>query len=346
MAPFSKRQIGYIKAVAGVGQHKSFINYFNRPITTSVTNLVDTTTTDGEYTHAAKLVQQPSQAISPIADSLDNFDSAGKKLSGALFCLNNIPLAVDHTDAAGDINDQVLTQLKFAKALTPNKMLMLTQNSYSEGVEGSPPTSMRIGEDFYLESTHLRWRFTMPDFSVASGKQPHHEYRFIVFRQRKPTLQRDMNPTGDHAQWLNFNYDLFAGHMGRRVGWSGFRRHQEFDGNEEYQSGSATYRLLDVSQNQKLTTDDVLTMPLNDADYVIMRDERFFLGAEHGKSHYETVTRFDWSDPGSTVNANMIDGLDDGKNYDWWFLILGTTNDSVSPNLNISVRGTTAVTSA
>ena len=152
MAPFSKRQIGYIKAVAGVGQHKSFINYVNSTISSS--GVIDTTVADGEYTSGAKLVQQPSTVIAPIADSLDNFDSAGKKLSGALYCLNNIPLTVDHTDASGDINDQVLTQAKFQKALVPNKMLMLTQSHWVEGDEGgTAATIRRVGEDFYVEST-------------------------------------------------------------------------------------------------------------------------------------------------------------------------------------------------
>lgn len=343
MAPFSKRQIGYIKAVAGVGQHKSFINYYNLPASSS---LVDATTTTGEYTSTDTFVRTPSEALSTITGDF-NFDENGKKLSGALFCMNNIPVTVDHTDATGDINDQALTQFKFGKALVPNKMFLLSQKQTPESSEGPTMSSaIRIGTDFYLEATHIRWRFTMPDFTVASGKQPHHEYRFIVFRQRKPTLQRDQNPTGDHAQWLNFNYDLFSGYQGRRVGWSGHRHHQEFDGDEVYDAAPVTFRINDLNQTRKLTTDDIMTMPLNDADYVIMRDERFFLGAEHGKSHYETTTRFDWSDPGSTTENNMIDGLDDGKNYDWWFLVLGTSNDAVSPNLNISVRGTTAVTSA
>lgn len=311
--------------------------------------MLDLTTTDGEYTSTDKLVTGPSESLTTIADSLPNFDSDGKKLAGALFCMNNIPVTVDHTDATGDLNDQTLTQLKFGKALTPNKMFLLSQAHLVEGGEGvgaRAPSSARVGEDYYVEATHIRWRFTTPDFTVASGKQPHHEYRFIVFRQRKPTLQRDHNPTGDAAQWLNFNYDLFSGYQGRRVGWSGHRRHQEFDGDEVYDNSPVDFRINNVNQAQKLTTDDIMTMPLNDADYVIMRDERFFLGAEHGKSHYETTTRFDWSDPGSTSEANLIDGMDDGKNYDWWFLILGTTNDSVTPNLNMVVRGTTAVTSA
>lgn len=350
MAPFSKRQIGYIKAVAGVGQHRSFINYSNSPPKDAYTTDQMNTSTQGtgrtvEYVDDEKLIATP-----PV--SLETFQSnpnlsMNKALRGALFCLNNIPLTVDETDNLDSLNNQYFTQYKFAKALTPHKMLLLSQSKVSEGTEDLPSSYSRVGEDFYLESTHIKWRFTMPDFTVASGKQPHHEYRFIVFRQRKPTLQRDFAGSTNEGQWLNFNYDLFSGFAGRRVGWSGYRKHEELDYAEAYVNAALIVTGPNgTTTSMKLTTDDLMTLPLNDADYVIMRDERFFLGAEHGKSHYETVTRFEWTDPGSTPHYNLVKGLDDSKNYDWWFLLMGTTNDDVSPDLNISVRGTTALTSA
>lgn len=350
MAPFSKRQIGYIKAVAGVGQHKSFINYKNDPPDGGWASHVNTSTTgtgaSTEYADNDKYISIPQTGLAPIVTQ-SNFTNT-KALAGALFCLNNIPLTVDHNDDITDINNQVFTQYKFQKALIPHKMMLLSHASTSEGDETlAHGSTVRVGEDFYLESTHIKWRFTMPDFSVAAGKQPHHEYRFIVFRQRKPTMQRAFGGDTTGGQWLNFNYDLFSGYEGRRVGWSGHRQHEIFDESEGYVA-APVYTTVggQAAAAFRLTTDDIMTMPLNDADYVIMRDERFFLGSEHGKSHYETTTHFDWSDPGSCTSYNMVEGLDASKNYDWWFLILGTTNDDTSPVLNISVRGTTAVTSA
>ena len=266
--------------------------------------------------------------------------------------MNNIPTTVDHNDSSEDFNNHVLQQAKFHKTAAPiNKMMLLHQGLTDEGVEtnGFQP-NYRSGSDFYVESTHIRWRFTMPDFAKAAAdgnKQPHHEFRFIVFRQRKPTFQREGNTSDSSArQALNWNYDLFNGYEGRPVCWSGHRQREAIDGQELYQNGPITNRLCNVDVTRRLNADDFMTLPINDADYVVMRDERFFLGAEHGKSHYETVTRFNWSDPG-TSNTNQMDvGMDDKKNYDWWFLVLGTSNDAVPPNLNVQVRGTTAITSA
>lgn len=349
MAPFTKRQVGYIKAIAGVGQHKSFINYLNHPPSGGWPSGAIDTTMDatGDYNHINKFIQSPQYELQSIASAANFY--ANKKLSGALYCLNNIPVTIDHTSGSTTaMNDLDFKQCYFEKILPPNKMLLLSSATTSEGDEPtSAAANSRIGEDFYLESTHIRWRFTMPDFTVVSGKQPHHEYRFIVFRQRKPTVQRGFAKDTTHGQWLNWNYDLFSGYMGRRVGFEGYRKHEEFDDGESYAQGPrSAYTANGVTCSHKLNTDDVMTMPLNDADYVIMRDERFFLGAEHGKSHYETVTRFDWSDQGSTSQYNMVEGLDDSKNYDWWFLILGTTNDDQEPRLDIQIRATTAVTSA
>lgn len=346
MAPFSKRQIGYIKAVAGVGQHKSFVNYSNAAQT--YTTLTTDPGAPADYPQTRELVQFPQTTLTPFTTTpLGSYDPNGKRMAGIVFCMNDIPLTVDHTDTSEDLNAHEFRQRKFSKFLTPNKMQLLSQGCYPEGDEPREAnTAIRVGEDFYLESTHIRWRFTMPDFSVASGKQPHHEYRFIVFRQRKPTLQRGSSPTGDSAQWLNWNYDLFSGYHGRRVGFSGSRYHEEMDGKETYIDMPITHVTNNEYVSVKLSTDDFMTLPVNDADYVVMRDERFFLGAEHGKSHFETVTRFDWSDQGSGSEQNLVPHLDDGKNYDWWFLLIGTTNDDVVPQLNVSVRGTTAITSA
>lgn len=373
MAPFNKRQVGYIKAVAGVGQHKSFQHYSNAQFrkingvkvtqTAQLMDIIDATKNSaGEYADANKFVGQPSQTLTQINannQKLENFqpDSEpgqdhpddSKQLAAAVFCLNNIPMTVDHNDTSGDMNQHVLQQAKFDKlGCTINKMMLLYHGYTDEASDTvSVPTEYRVGADYYVESTHIKWRFTMPDFTVSSGKQPHHEYRFIVFRQRKPTYQREGNNSDKSArQALNWNYDLFNGYNGRPVGWSGYRQRDKFDGKEDYIEGPFQYRVGNVPVAQQLNTDDIMNLPVNDADYVVMRDERFFLGAEHGKSHYETVTRFDWSDPGSVASYQLDQGMDDAKNYDWWFIILGTTNDDTAPKLNIHVRGTTAITSA
>jgi hypothetical protein len=365
MAPFSKRQIGYIKAVAGVGQTKSFIHYNNAKIKFGSAWW----STDGGDT-LPKVPDRQTSVVNGSASSGDSsncLDTDTKKLCAYVGCLDNIPLTVDwNHETTGDINGVTFQQSSFNGPFgVPNPMFLLTSrrviaegdDALSEVDKTAQTLGGRVGDDFYLESTHIKWRFTMPDFASVIGTQtPHHEYRWIVFRQRKPTLgYNSYDANKGEAQWLNWNYDLFNGYQGRPIGPKGYREREQFDGKESYESTTGGLRMWigtndTVGDNtgafMHIDADDLMTLPINDADYVVMRDERFFLGAEHGKSHYETVTRFDWSDPGSTINHDLIDGLDHGKNYRWWFLLLGTTNNTIQPVLNVSVRGTTSLTSA
>lgn len=89
-----------------------------------------------------------------------------------------------------------------------------------------------------------------------------------------------------------------------------------------------------------------MTLPLNDTDYVIHTDERFFMGREHGKSHYEKIVSFDWSERGSTNADDMQDGLREGFNPNWVMMLLATTNDNVAPNVNYHITQVTSVESA
>ena len=97
-------------------------------------------------------------------------------------------------------------------------------------------SDVRIGEDFYLNATHVKMRFTMPDFGSISGTvQPHHEYRLIIFRNRLPTVTEDTDHQAmDGQSFINFHYDLFNGYVGRRCGLQGYRQHEEFDNAEHY----------------------------------------------------------------------------------------------------------------
>lgn len=350
MAPFTNRQVGYIKAIAGVGQHKSFKHYRNDVgfLSPAHDSIYDNTGAD-----ESKFWVSPVTNLN-VVPATGNINDV-KKIGSLVFTLDNAPLTIDHNDVADSISSANLKRNKFNKQfgqVHPMGLLTMPANFESSETKNHP-TRERIGEDYYLESTHVKFRFTMPDFTVASGKAPHHEYRWIVFRQRHPTLSSETDATASPMSfsWLNWNYDLFNGYQGRPVGPTGYRKRENFDGSAAYIEGAeTTWAGLAESQlgfAPKLTADDLMTLPLNDADYVVMRDERFFLGQEHGKSHYETALHFDWSDAGTTHQANMVEGLkDNNKNYRWFFLLIGTTNGTDQPNLNIAVRGTTAITSA
>merc|ERR1712159_427811 len=89
------------------------------------------------------------------------------------------------------------------------------------------------------------------------------------------------------------------------------------------------------------TVDDLLTCRINRDDYVVMKDVRFFLGKEHGKSHFEDHLHWDWNDPIDTTEDNVLSSptLND-KNYRWRMTLIGTSNGKEPVILNHHIRWT------
>merc|ERR1712205_4510 len=71
--------------------------------------------------------------------------------------------------------------------------------------------------------------------------------------------------------------------------------HGDTNGSSLYPLGESTF-----------THRDLMTMPLNKNDYVVMRDVRFFLGQAQGKSHLEDVFDFDFNDPINTADTDLM----------------------------------------
>merc|ERR1711971_357932 len=94
------------------------------------------------------------------------------------------------------------------------------------------------------------------------------------------------------------------------------------DAGHHYTSGEKTF----PDGEANFTHRDLMTMPLNKNDYVVMRDVRFFLGQAQGKSHFEDVFDFDFNDPINTADTdlNSSDTLIN-KNY------LGSVSSLVRP---------------
>lgn len=345
MAVFNKRQVGYIKAIAGVGKHKTYIHATYRD---TLANGYDCTSTNSRNDHTYKKLRVYTIGLTSPNVAVDASD------------VSALPTAWSPNSeklGAGCRNGGYM-----------GVMNLMTAACVAEKDEDNfVDTNKRVGPEFFLDSTHLRMRFTMPDFTVTSGKQPHYEYRLIIFRNRKPVASRtpaegatpvtaeDQGSFVHGVSLLNFHYDLFNGYVGRPVGLQGFRKRQALDNSElcsgNVRSGTSftttggTTRRPTGEQNL-LTADDYMTLPVNDADYIVKCDERFFLGPEHGKSHYEKNIRFDWNQRGETDSDNMQNGLPEGFNGCWYVMLLGTSNDQQDPNLNILYRGTTYVESA
>ena len=212
---------------------------------------------------------------------------------------------------------------------------------------------------------------------------PHYEFRLIMFRNRINTYRatgssNNLDAIRNGVSLLNPGYDLFMGQTGRPRGPLGYRTSTKLDKNLDPNGAPAPYYSghrwgtdsnavtgwmdgvipqagadagYNFTSGEKLFPDgeallthrDLMTMPLNKNDYVVMRDVRFFLGQSQGKSHFEDVFDFDFNDPINTADTDLMtsDTLSD-KNYRWHCVIIGTSNGKDPVHLNYEIRGTTA----
>ena len=211
---------------------------------------------------------------------------------------------------------------------------------------------------------------------------PHYEFRLIMFRNRLPTYRytsssNNLDAIRNGVSLLNPGYDLFMGQTGRPRGPLGYRTSPKLDKDMDPNGAPAPYysgKRWDFTANPQgyangsipqgsgdaghgftngselfpdgealLTHRDLMTMPLNKNDYVVMRDVRFFLGQAQGKSHYEDVFDFDFNDMINTADTDLLtsDTLVD-KNYRWQCVLIGTSNGKDPVHLNYEIRGTTS----
>ena len=212
---------------------------------------------------------------------------------------------------------------------------------------------------------------------------PHYEFRLIMFRNRLNTYRatgssNSLDAIRNGVSLLNPGYDLFIGQTGRPRGPLGYRTSSKLDKNLDPNGAPAPYysghrwgtdssgvtdwmdgvipqaagdaghhytsgEKLFPDGEATLTHRDLMTMPLNKNDYVVMRDVRFFLGQSQGKSHFEDVFDFDFNDPINTADTDLMtsDTLSN-KNYRWHCVIIGTSNGKDPVHLNYEIRGTTA----
>jgi len=212
---------------------------------------------------------------------------------------------------------------------------------------------------------------------------PHYEFRLIMFRNRINTYRatgssNNLDAIRNGVSLLNPGYDLFMGQTGRPRGPLGYRTSPKLDKNLDPNGAPAPYysghrwgtdssgdtnwidgvipqaaadaghhytsgEKLFPDGEASLTHRDLMTMPLNKNDYVVMRDVRFFLGQAQGKSHFEDVFDFDFNDQINTADTDLMtsDTLSN-KNYRWHCVIIGTSNGKDPVHLNYEIRGTTA----
>ena len=271
----------------------------------------------------------------------------------------NVPVAHPSYDDIKSILDEGTTT--GASAVTSNDYSGFWYGSnLSDGIRGAIKGAL----DVYARSHPMH--------------TPHYEFRLIMFRNRLPTYRatgssNSLDAIRNGVSLLNPGYDLFMGQTGRPRGPLGYRTSPKFDKNMDpngapapyysgvtwdsnngFVNGSIPQGAVDAGHGDTvgsskyplgeaiLTHRDLMTMPLNKNDYVVMRDVRFFLGQAQGKSHYEDVFDFDFNDQINTADTDLLtsDTLAD-KNLRWQCVIIGTSNGKDPVHLNYEIRGTT-----
>lgn len=423
MAPFNKRQIGYIQAIAGRQQHRTLI-------CGSEDKIISSADAPGDLYKPKTLLAD--KVTLPLGTGTS--DDAKSLLLHTFMLDQGSPLAFDsrsvHNDSVlqpGDYNTLyhadtgtgVSTQFSvFNAPVKGSHDLVHTSTSVENGdgndiyqkttLSGASRTGelvrnpehisslFRATQDGFLNSTDVKFRFTLPrtlDGGTHSGShdhpmgQDHYEFRWIVWRQKKPTLGSSADSTTnndanleairDGVSLRNPAYDFFMGQTGRKRGLLGYTLNADLDkekildapNGEVYcgyrREGSNlvnTGNMLDgtfptadgtfspkagiPAKEQGFSVDDLMTARINKDDYVVMKDVRFFIGKEHGKSHFEDTLHWDWNDPIDTPSTNVLSSPTlNSKNYRWHMTLIGTSGGSGECALNATVRWTTKMES-
>jgi hypothetical protein len=391
MAPFNQRQIGYIQAIAGRQQHRTLTCGF------------ENTQVSSEDAYDSK--NQPQNWKSSAIDSSHTAgsDDFAKSMlmhtwnldSSSELAFDSRPDHVDSQLKKEDFENVRTVDIAFGKQTNLSVFDAPCLGTYAiSGTDvGSAATEghllanpdrvsslKRITPDGFLNSTNVRFRFTLPrdiaghnvsDSSTHTMGQDHYEFRWIVWRAKRPTAAGESSADANHSNlemvrdgcsYRNPGYDFFTGQTGRKRGFLGYTLNKDLDKDKivdqpdaeaysgRYWNGTGwstgTHGDMQPSGEFEWTTDDIMTTRLNRDDYVIMKDVRFFLGKEHGKSHFEDTLHWDWNDPIDTPEENVLTSttLND-KNYRWHCTLFGTSGGKSPCTLNVHYRWTTKMES-
>lgn len=411
MAPFNQRQIGYIQAIAGrqqhvtliAGQHDGQLKSSNGPTTEQAPQTFKYKKVTSPWQCRPNL--DPASALQTLdPNTSPATDPDCKSLLMYTWNLDSSELGFDSRTVH---NDESLTSADFTNlrsamlGMGPNVDL----NCFDAAVEGyhvintegavpddarstgalvrNPeliPSDKRATQDGFLNSTDIKFRFTLPaGYSDKADHEPdhpmgqdHYEFRWIVWRHKKPTMHNNAIDSNTHtnleavrdgASFRNPGYDFFMGQTGRKRGFLGYTLNKNLDKDVlttlsdseaysgKYYNGTAFVdgqsTKLAAPGDAGLTVDDLLTTRINKDDYVVMKDVRFFLGKEHGKSHFEDHLHWDWNDPIDTPHDNVLSSPTlNNKNYRWHMTLIGTNNGRYNTiALNHCVRWTTKMES-
>lgn len=293
MAPFNKRQVGYIKAIANVDSHHSY---------------VDT------ITGASQTLDLPATAANPPTAPGVQSPLSDPSMRYKFWTLGKTPL----TYGTGPIPTADID-------LAKEPINVYNVPVYAATADDRAASSdQRISAECYLESVNVKMRLIQNLDSNIDAKS-HQEYRMVVFRHK----ERQSHLKQYAQNFSDPQYDMFVNRSGYKFGPRGYRLDADTQGSLGLQQYSPT-----TGYSPTFCGQTMLTCPFNKADYVVMKDCRFYLGKEYGGKHiFETKVHFEHQDPIAT-DSDDISTTDNDKNYVWyiWIGCMTNANNGIHPD--------------
>lgn len=313
MAPFSRRQTAYIRAIADQGKHTTYKAILDRPNTGGLENYDDSLIGDTAQAHCKY----------------------------RLFCLGDLPQVWD----AGSANTTNL----LTDAGSPGAVTSLGAFTSSFVVNDDAITSiqdhqlMRGTGEVFLDKTTLNFRCLFdPKHFDDTANARHGEFRFIVFRH-KEKQSSDVRLAQNMANPL---YDLFLAPDNIKFGIKGFRTKVSESGNNDYSAYSGWANEASALMTQMINKEDYIVMK----DVRFFLGPRFGKSHYETRIDWNWNTVLDCNTVPENTNVDITEQADHSNNFKWYALMIGTrlhsSDDATGGSLlNIRVSGTTTMKS-
>lgn len=311
MAPFSRRQTAYIRAIADQGKHDTYIPIVDRPETNGLENYDDVligTTAQSHCKYRLWCLGEKPQVFdvgtgntTSILDEKNNGVSTGAVTS--LDCFKT-----QFTNATATLNIQ------------KNKL-----------VQGT-------GEVF-LDKTTLNFRCLFdPIHFDDSTKARHGEFRFIVFRHK----EKQSSDIKLAQNFCNPLYDLFLNPDNYKVGIKGYRDDIENGGTLNYSDANLSWNEASALMTNMINKEDYVVMK----DVRFFLGPRFGKSHYETRIDWNWNTVLDCNTIPEASDVDITEQADHRNNFKWYCLMIGTrlhgsddqTNGSL---LNVRISGTT-----
>lgn len=313
MAPFSRRQTAYIRAIADQGKHITYNDIVDRPETGGLEN---------------------------YDDSLIGATSQGH-CKYRLYCLGELPKVWDV--GSGDTTS-TLTDAGSAGAVTS---LNAFQAAFipNDGATSEIKNNdlIRGTGEVFLDKTTLNFRCLFdPKHFDDTANARHGEFRFIVFRH-KEKQSSDVRFSENNANPL---YDLFVNQSNYKVGIKGYREKVAGDGTNDYKNGTGYYNEASALMTAMVNKEDYIVMK----DVRFFLGPRFGKSHYETRMEWNWNTVLDCSTLPDESAVDVTEQAEHNNNFKWYALMIGTrlhaSDDATGGSLlNIRVSGTTTMKS-